>query len=163
MAEYSHLSMVLTSCRRLADWSSDEERDPSALPQTDPRFDKVVILRQMFRPVELEEDPDAAMEIRQDIQQECEKHGIVTNITLFDLEPQGIISVRFQDSRAARACVEVMQGRSFDKRIVEASIADGSERFRRTDPKKSAKEDGKDDNERLKEYADYLEEDEEDE
>lgn len=54
-----------------------------------------------------QEDPSAILEIKEDIRDECAKLGNVTNVVLYDLEPDGVASVKFSDSDAAKACVEV--------------------------------------------------------
>jgi HIV Tat-specific factor 1 len=125
---------------RLADWSDDEE--PSALTQTSNRWDKVVILKHMFTLHELDEDPAAMLEIKEDIREECSKLGNVTNVVLYDMEEDGIASVRFATPEAAKACVSLMNGRAFDGRTVQAYIADGKENF-----KKSSKKEDHDDSE----------------
>lgn len=134
---------------KLSDWDDDE---PSALPTGRPnipevknssRWDKVVILTHMFTLQELEEDPAALLDIKEDIRDECGKLGEVTNVILFDQEEEGIVSVKFATPEAAEACVKLMHGRSFDGRTVEAYFATGKERFRKS--KKSAQdEDGED-------------------
>lgn len=122
---------------KLADWDDD---DPySAQLETNVRKDKVVILRHMFTLKELEEDPAALLDIKDDIRDECEKLGPVTNVVLYDLEEEGVVSVKFKTYEAAEACVERMDGRAFDGRTVRASIATGRERY-----KKSGKEQEKD-------------------
>ncbi|KAJ9142066.1 Splicing factor U2AF-associated protein 2 [Pleurostoma richardsiae] len=116
---------------KLADWSDDE---PSYLPSEtkSSRWDKVVILFHMFTLQELEEDPAALLEIKEDIREECEKLGEVTNVVLFDKEEEGVVSVKFKTSESARACVQVMHGRSFGGQKVEAYVATGRERFRKS-------------------------------
>lgn len=47
------------------------------------------------------------LEIKEDIRDECAKVGDVTNVVLFDKEPDGVASVRYADAEAARACVGV--------------------------------------------------------
>ena len=74
------------------------------------KWDKVVILKHMFTLQELEEDPAAMLEIKEDIREECAKLGDVTNVVLFDKEPQGVARVRFNDAQAAEACVKVSCG-----------------------------------------------------
>ncbi len=54
-----------------------------------------------------QEDPGAMLEIKEDIREECAKLGEVTNVVLFDKEPDGVASVRFANAQAARACVDV--------------------------------------------------------
>ena len=136
---------------RLADWDDD---DPSTLPDTSSRWDKVVVLKQMFTQQELAEDPGAMLDIKEDIREECEKFGKVTNVVLYDKEEEGIVTVRFGNSQSADACVRAFDGRWFDKRQVEAFIADGKERF-----KKSKKQgaDDEDEEKRMEEYTKHIE------
>jgi HIV Tat-specific factor 1 len=117
---------------RLADWSDDE---PSSILETSSRWDKVVILKHMFTLEELAEDPAAILDIKEDIREECNKLGEVTNVVLFDMEEEGIASVRFLNSEAARACVGVMDGRSFAGQKVVAYISDGKEHFKKSKKK----------------------------
>jgi HIV Tat-specific factor 1 len=116
---------------RLADWSDDEPMD-AVEPSS--KWGKLVILKHMFTLEELAEDPAAILDIKEDIRDECSKLGEVTNVVLFDLEADGVASVRFSTAEAARACVGVMDGRSFAGQKVEAYISDGKEQY-----KKSAK------------------------
>ncbi|TEY56437.1 hypothetical protein BOTCAL_0225g00170 [Botryotinia calthae] len=117
---------------RLADWSDDE---PSALVETSSKWDKVVTLKHMFTLKELEEDPAAMLDIKEDIRDECGKLGEVTNVVLYDLEKDGVASVRFADAEAAKACVKLMNGRKFDGQEVEAYITDGKEQFKKSKKK----------------------------
>ena len=89
----------------------------------------------MFTIQELEEDPAALLEIKEDIREECEKLGEVTNVVLYDLEPKGIVAVKFRRPESADACVDLMQGRAFDGRVVEARLSFGKERFRQSGKK----------------------------
>ncbi|OCL10585.1 putative nuclear mRNA splicing factor-associated protein [Glonium stellatum] len=146
---------------KLADWDDD---DPSVLPDTGSKFDKVVILKHMFTLEELVEDPAAILDIKEDIRDECSKLGEVTNVVLFDKEEDGIASIRFGNAEAAKACVRLMAGRHFDGRIVEAYIADGSEKFKKTSEKKKGMfdyddDEGDEEEKRLDEFGAWLEQD----
>ena len=55
----------------------------------------------------VKEDPAAILDIKEDIREECAKIGDVTNVVLFDQEPDGVASVRYSNPEAARACVNV--------------------------------------------------------
>ena len=115
---------------KLADWDDD---DPyQAQTETASKWDKMVVLRHMFTLQELEEDPAALLEIKEDIREECSKLGTVTNVVLYDLEPQGIVRVKFRDAESAEACIRLMHGRSFDGRVVEASLATGGDKFKKS-------------------------------
>lgn len=145
--EFHLLLNVLYS--RLADWDDD---DPSNLPDTSSRWDKVVVLKHMFTLKELENDPAALLDIKDDVREECEKFGDVTNTTLYDKEEEGIITVRFSNAVSAQACIRALDGRVFGGQKVEASTADGSERF-----KKSKKGADEDDAARLEKFGSSLE------
>jgi HIV Tat-specific factor 1 len=131
---------------KLADWDDDE---PSTLHtrvgipevKNPSRWDKVVILSHMFTLQELEEDPAALLDIKEDIRDECEKLGEVTNVVLFDQEEDGIVSVKFKTPEAAEACVKLMHGRAFDGRVVEAYFATGRERFKKSKNKDNEEDD----------------------
>lgn len=124
------------------------------MPDTSSRWDKVVVLKQMFTLKELSEDPAALLEIKEDVRDECEKYGQVTNVVLYDKEEDGVVTVRFGNAMSAEACVKVFDGRWFDGRQVEAYIADGSERF-----KKSKKQDAdeEDEQKRLEGFSKFIE------
>lgn len=47
------------------------------------------------------------LDIKEDIREECAKLGDVTNVVLYDKEPDGIASVRYSTPEAAEACVKV--------------------------------------------------------
>lgn len=135
------------------DWPDD---DPQAIPDTSSRYDKVVVMKHMFTLAELEEDPAALLDIKEDIRDECSQYGEVTNVVLFDKEPSGVVTVRFSNALAAKKCVETNSGRSFAGRVVEAYIADGSERFKKSSNKARTEEDEAEEEERLQKFGDWL-------
>jgi HIV Tat-specific factor 1 len=109
----------------------------------------------------IQEDVAAILEIKDDIRSECSKLGDVTNVVLYDLEPAGIASVRFSTPQAAAACIRLMNGRHFDGRRVEAWIADGTERYKKTNERKIGNGEDEDAEEarRLDQFGAWLEED----
>lgn len=142
---------------KLADWDDD---DPSIISKEEAnkrRFEKIVILKHMFTLQELEEDPAVLLDLKEDIREECEKLGDVTMVTLYDKEPDGVVSVKFKTAEQALACVRVMNGRFFAGQTVEAYIYDGSERFKKTGTKKAGEEDDEDEQQRLDRFGEWLE------
>ncbi|SZE99764.1 unnamed protein product [Blumeria hordei] len=117
---------------RLADWSDEES---SAFSEVGSKRDKVVILKHMFTLDELAEDSAVILDIKEDIREECSKLGEVTNVVLFDLEKDGVASVRFSNTEAAEACVNLMNGRSFAGQKVIAYLSDGKEQFQKSKKK----------------------------
>lgn len=116
---------------KLADWSDDEDVYVPPEQRTSKR-DKMVILKHMFTLAELEEDPAALLEIKEDIRDECEKLGDVTNVVLYDLEADGVVCIKYKRPESADACVQSMNGRSFGGQVVEAYIPTGRVKFRKS-------------------------------
>ena len=116
---------------KLADWDDDDEVG-AAQKSSSTKWDKMVILTQMFTLQELKEDPAALLDIKEDVREECAKLGTVTNVVLFDKEPDGIVSVKYKESESASLCIRTMHGRKFDGRVVEAFLATGQEKFERS-------------------------------
>jgi HIV Tat-specific factor 1 len=141
----------------LADWDDD---DPATVQQS--KHDKVVILKRMFTLSELDEDPAAILDIKEDIREECSKLGEVTNVVLFDKEEAGVASVRFSTAEAALACVRVMGGRHFGGQTIEAHISTGKERFKKSaDKTYGLDDDESEEKARLDEFGSWLENQEE--
>ncbi len=111
-----------------------------------------MILKHMFTLKELDDDPRALLDIKDDVREECEKFGEVTNVTLYDKEEDGIVTLRFGNSVSAQACIKALDGRVFGGARVDASIADGGEKF-----KKSRKGAGDDNAARLERFASGIE------
>ncbi|KAI8147898.1 hypothetical protein BJV82DRAFT_593837 [Fennellomyces sp. T-0311] len=91
----------LHQLNRKLDWV-DEESGKKA-----EKFNKIVILKNMYTQQELDEDPTLLLELKEDVREECEKLGEVTNVILYDKSPGGVISVRFMEQKSAEACIMV--------------------------------------------------------
>jgi HIV Tat-specific factor 1 len=75
---------------KLEDWSSADEEDPlapapNAPPAGNSRYARVVVLKHMFTLEALEKDPALALELKEDVREEAETIGTVTNVTLYDV------------------------------------------------------------------------------
>lgn len=131
---------------KLADWDDD---DPQEAQAASAKKDKTVVLQHMFTLQELQEDPAALLEIKEDIRDECSKLGTVTSVVLYDEEEDGIVTVRFKETESAMACINLMHGRSFDGRTVAAFLTTGKEKFKKT---RYAADNGHDEEDALDEY-----------
>ncbi|KAJ3320730.1 hypothetical protein HDV06_005023 [Boothiomyces sp. JEL0866] len=113
---------------------------------------KAVVLKHMFTLDEINEQPELIIDLKQDVRDECENFGQVTNVILFDLEPDGVMLVRYKSDASALACVERMNGRFFAGRKIEAYLSKGNDNF------KKSKKNMEDDEKRQEEYGKWLEE-----
>lgn len=65
---------------RKLDWFEDDEK----LVKAD-KWNKVCILKHMFTVQELEQDPSLLLDLKEEIREECEKLGEVTNVIVYDV------------------------------------------------------------------------------
>lgn len=113
----------------------------------------IVILKKMFTLDEFKEDLMFAEELEADIRAECSKLGVVEKLKVFKNNPEGVVSVRFQEPEAANKCIQLMNGRWFGGRQVEAHLYDGVTNY----AVKPAKESWEEQEARLEAFARELE------
>ncbi|KAM4833771.1 LOW QUALITY PROTEIN: 17S U2 SnRNP complex component HTATSF1-like [Thomomys bottae] len=94
------------------------------------RHERVVIIKNMFHPVDFEDDPLVLNEIREDLQVECSKFGQIKTLFLFDRHPDGVASVSFKDPKEADRCIQILDGRWFGGRQITAHAWDGTTDYR---------------------------------
>jgi HIV Tat-specific factor 1 len=135
---------------KLAEWSDNEEEVKEVFAPKKNKWAKVCIIKHAFTLEELEEDAAAYLDIKDDMREEAEQFGEVTNVTLFDKEPAGILTIRFKEFEAAEKCRDAWNGKSFAYRRLEVTIAEDRVKF-----KKSARgeEENSSDDERLTQVA----------
>ncbi|KAI0081898.1 hypothetical protein K474DRAFT_1655770 [Panus rudis PR-1116 ss-1] len=122
--------------KKLGEWDDEDgfgpsitEEDKLPIPNKNSR---VVVLKHMFTLQELEEDASLLLDLKEDVREECSTLGEVTNVILYDQEPEGVMTVKFRDPLSAQACVVKMNGRFFAGRRIEASLYAGKQRFKRS-------------------------------
>jgi len=122
---------------------------------------KIVVLKNLFDPrdSDVQKDPNFKDEFALDIREECEKMGEIKKVTVFEKHDEGIVVIKFRLSTSADKCIEVMNGRYFDGRVVKADYWDGKADYRPSRDLKAL--DGKEAEEiaRLDSFADFLEKD----
>lgn len=92
----------------------------------------MVIIKKAFQLSDLEEDDSAILEIKEDMRNAGEKFGEVTNVVLYDKEPEGIVSVRFKEFEEAEAFVKAFNGKGYNNDKLQLSVADDRPRYRKT-------------------------------
>ncbi|RPD78047.1 hypothetical protein L226DRAFT_531432 [Lentinus tigrinus ALCF2SS1-7] len=122
--------------KKLGEWDDEDGFGP-AITEEDKanvmnKHGRVVVLKRMFTLKELEEDKSLLLDLKDDVREECSTLGEVTNVVLYDEEPEGIMTVKFKDPLSAQACVIKMNGRFFSGRRIEASLYAGRQRFKRS-------------------------------
>ncbi|KAN0107202.1 hypothetical protein V8E52_010404 [Russula decolorans] len=148
--------------KKLEEWVDEDNFGP-AITEEDTHISanknsRVVVLKHMFTLKELEEDPSLLLDLKEDVREECETLGEVTNVVLYDKESDGVMTVKFRDPISAQACILKMQGRFFSGRKVEASLWIGKQHFKRGGVAEDVEEVGGDEGEkkRLDAFAHWL-------
>jgi len=113
------------------------------------KFDRIVILKNMFDVSEFEKEPQLIIDLREEISSECEKFGVVKKVLIFDRNPQGVASVLFHEPEMADTCVEALNGRWFGGKRISAETYDGVTDYQ-------VKESEVDRAKRIKEWEDFL-------
>lgn len=85
-----------------------------------------VLLKNMFRPAELRSDATLLSELEADIAEECSKSGPIERIKVYESHPLGAILVKFKDRRDGLKCIQLMNGRWFGGRQIQAVEDDGT-------------------------------------
>ncbi|XP_064628383.1 17S U2 SnRNP complex component HTATSF1-like [Lineus longissimus] len=129
---------------KLFDWR------PDLVPGERKKSDKVVVLKNVFNPVDFEKDPGTIQEIRSDIRLECSKFGEVRKVTVYDRHPEGVATVGFKEPEEADTCLEALNGRWFGGRQLSAAAWDGKTKY-------EIKESELEREARLKKWAMFLE------
>ncbi|XP_008068406.1 HIV Tat-specific factor 1 [Carlito syrichta] len=111
----------LSMQQKQLDWRPERRAGPSRL-----RHERVVIIKNMFHPMDFEDDPLVLNEIREDLRVECSKFGQIKKLLLFDRHPDGVASVSFRDPEEADYCIQTLDGRWFGGRQITAQAWDGT-------------------------------------
>ncbi|XP_042001070.1 splicing factor U2AF-associated protein 2-like [Salvia splendens] len=85
-----------------------------------------VLLRYMFTPAELRADETLRTELDEDVRDECGKLGPLDAVKICENHPHGVILVKYKDSKDALKCIELMNGRWFGGKQVNACLDDGT-------------------------------------
>jgi HIV Tat-specific factor 1 len=93
MQKYVYASIIMISSRRYArkleEWVDEDNFGP-AITEEDTHISanknsRVVVLKHMFTLKELEDDPTLLLDLKEDVREECETLGEVTNVVLYDV------------------------------------------------------------------------------
>ncbi|KAM4663420.1 17S U2 SnRNP complex component HTATSF1 [Discoglossus pictus] len=106
--------------KRQLDWKPEKKAG-----EIRKRFERVIIIKNMFHPSDFEEDPLVLNEIREDLRSECEKFGQVKKVLIFDRHPDGVASVSFKDAEEGDVCTQALNGRWFGGRQLSVETWDG--------------------------------------
>lgn len=105
--------------------------------QEESRGSRIVILKNVFDPNDTDYDI-----LREDMQDGCEACGVVEKITIFERNAEGAVAVKFRTLESCIKCIELMNGRWYDRRKLTAEFYDGvtDYRYRETEEDRVARD-----------------------
>ncbi|XP_033227268.1 HIV Tat-specific factor 1 homolog [Belonocnema kinseyi] len=109
---------------KLFDWR------PDRLPGEPQKHERVVIIKNLFKPEDFDKEVSLLLEYQTDVRSECAKCGEVKRVLICDRHPDGVAQVTFKESEAAQACVQLLNGRWFGQRKITAEIWDGKTKYK---------------------------------
>lgn len=118
---------------------------------------KVMILKNMFTVEEIEEDPSLILDLKEDVRTECENFGEVTNVVLYEKNPEGVISVRFKDELSVLLCIRKMNGRYFAGKRIVAEVYDGKTKYKVDNPLENKEEEERKRSEKYRQFLNQQE------
>ncbi|KAH7414311.1 hypothetical protein DE146DRAFT_31514 [Phaeosphaeria sp. MPI-PUGE-AT-0046c] len=118
--------------RKLAEWSDNEDEVKEAFAPKKNKWAKVCIVKHAFTLEELDEDPAALLEIKEDMRDEAEKFGKDPKVTLYDREADGIVTVAFKEFEEAENFRDACNGRNYAKRKLAITIAEDRVKFKKS-------------------------------
>ncbi|KAJ8674530.1 hypothetical protein QAD02_005792 [Eretmocerus hayati] len=110
--------------QKLFDWRPDKLRGEPL------KCERVVIIKNLFKPEDFDKDVTLILEYQNDIRSECLKCGEVKKVTIHDRHPEGVAQVTFKEPEEAQACVQLLNGRWFSQRQLTAEIWDGKTKYK---------------------------------
>ncbi|CAK7900818.1 hypothetical protein CAAN1_22S01706 [[Candida] anglica] len=141
--------------RKIADWDGDATKTTPTKAELIKQkiWSKTVLIKNMFRKEELLEDPMLELDLKEDIQEECDKLGIghdLTKVAVYDVS--GSVTVKFGKPQSSEMCVAGFKGRYFDGLKLDVAQYSGE-----TLQSSRCEEGGDGDATRLDSFGDWLE------
>jgi len=121
--EYSRDTMRQTDKRfalmeKLARTDPEKQARPSSIPEA---VSSAILLKYMFNPAE-ETDPNWAADLREDVRDECARHGDVRLVYVDKDSADGEVYVCFADENQAHSARKSLEGRFFGGKQIQANF-----------------------------------------
>ncbi|KAI1730708.1 RNA recognition motif domain-containing protein [Ditylenchus destructor] len=90
-----------------------------------------VVLKNMFTLDEIDENAARIIDLKEEVQELCTRFGTVKKVTVYDTNPEGVVTVTFESVEHSDTAVSMLNGRLVGERTIEASLWDGKTKFKR--------------------------------
>lgn len=128
------------------DWRPDKMRGERS------KHERVVVIKNLFSPDVFENHMDLIIDYQNNVRQEASKYGTVKKVVIYSSEPEGVAEIVMNDPEEADMAVKMMNGTTFETRILSAETWDGKTRYRKNESEAEVSE-------RLSKWDEFLEAD----
>ncbi|KAI1711106.1 RNA recognition motif domain-containing protein [Ditylenchus destructor] len=111
--------------QRLFEWKPEKPRNYR------PICECTVVLKNMFTLNEIDENAARILDLKEEVQELCARFGTVKKVTVYDTNPEGVVTVTFESVEHSDTAVSMLNGRLVGGRLIEASLWDGKAKFKR--------------------------------
>lgn len=151
---HAQIKVARSAAKQALAWNEDDDSGISKSSAL-----RIIVLQGMFNPKDFA-DPQFEVELEDDIAGECQKFGEIEKLTIFSKNPRGVIVVKFSTAFSAQECIRVMNGRYFGGRQIQCHYWDGVTNYSIVSTA-AEEEEEKEELQRMDEFGDWLDQDQE--
>uniref|UniRef100_A0A0P4WFG7 17S U2 SnRNP complex component HTATSF1 n=1 Tax=Scylla olivacea TaxID=85551 RepID=A0A0P4WFG7_SCYOL len=109
---------------KLFDWRPEPMRGQRK------KWENTVVIRNVFDPKEFEVAMDKILDHKEAMRSQASNFGKIKKLELFDLHPEGVVQVTFEEVESADMCVATLHKRMYAGRTLYVTTWDGKEKFK---------------------------------
>ncbi|CAI5439834.1 unnamed protein product [Caenorhabditis angaria] len=133
----------MESQNKIFEWQPEKPRNYR------PPSDCCVIIKNLFTLEQMAKNAALLLDLKEEMEQSCQKYGQVKKVVVYDNHPEGVVSVSFSTTDESDMAVKYMNGRIVDGRKLTAELWDGKTKYK-------IKESEEDEERRRIEYEKYI-------
>uniref|UniRef100_A0A1I7Z912 17S U2 SnRNP complex component HTATSF1 n=1 Tax=Steinernema glaseri TaxID=37863 RepID=A0A1I7Z912_9BILA len=109
-----------------------------------------VVIKHLFTLEEAEADVLLAEKLKEEVTETCSRYGLVKKVHVFENNPDGVVTVTFDNVECSDQAVRTLNGRVVKGRTLEVSLWDGKTKYTVAETEEQRER-------RLRQWSDYLE------
>ncbi|CAI2308958.1 unnamed protein product [Caenorhabditis sp. 36 PRJEB53466] len=109
---------------KIFEWTPDKPRNYR------PKSDCTVIVKNLFTLEMMAKNAALMLDLKEEMQQSCQKYGAVKKVVVYDNHPDGVVSVTFPTTEESDNAVKYLNGRVVDGRKLTAELWDGKTKYK---------------------------------
>lgn len=113
----------LENQQRIFEWKPDKPRNYR------PRSDCTIVMKNMFTLQQMMENAALMLDLEEEMKKVCERFGVVKKVVVYDNNPEGVITVTFENVEQSDLAVRSLNGRVVDGRPISVQIWDGRTKY----------------------------------